>query len=327
MQDRLILVTGAAGQIGLSLCEYLADDNEVWGLDLFTDSDAEAQLQRSGVTTRSIDLATGAFGDLPTSFDYVLHLAAFISGGDDYDSAFRVNAEGTGLLLSHCRAAKAVLVMSTSGAYFPHSDPFHAFVETDPLGGPKSPYAPTYGISKIAEESVARTTARMFKLPTVIARMSTSFGVNGGIAASHLDSIVGGLAINLQGDGMASNPIYQGDINCQVEQILGLANVPATIVNWGGDEVVTERQWCEYLGVLAERRPKIVGASGVSKGGAMDISLRMSATGPCPTPWQEGMRLMYEQRYPSGPNGPRRPGVRGAHALEAYQRKQKSDQL
>ena len=53
---------------------------------------------------------------------------------DDYDRSLRVNAEATGLLLEHCRAAKAALVMSTVSVYKPHPDPWHAFREDDPLG-------------------------------------------------------------------------------------------------------------------------------------------------------------------------------------------------
>ena len=45
----------------------------------------------------------------------------------------RVNAEATGLLLEHCRRAKAALIMSTNGVYKPHPDPWHAFREDDVL--------------------------------------------------------------------------------------------------------------------------------------------------------------------------------------------------
>ena len=53
----------------------------------------------------------------------------------------RVNAEGTGLLLEHCRNAKAALVMSTVTVYKPHPDPWHAFREDDPLGDQMLPPA------------------------------------------------------------------------------------------------------------------------------------------------------------------------------------------
>ena len=87
----------------------------------------------------------------------MLHLAAFQSGGLDYDEAIRVNAEGTGLLLQHCRTAKAALVMSTHvGLQARTRTRCTCSVETDPLGDANSAHAPTYSMSKIGQEAVAR---------------------------------------------------------------------------------------------------------------------------------------------------------------------------
>lgn len=90
----------------------------------------------------------------------------------------RANTEGTGLLLAHCRKAKAALVMSTHSVYRPpeDGDPHHVFPETDPLGESNHALMPTYAISKIAEETVARTCARQFGLPVTIARMNAGYG-------------------------------------------------------------------------------------------------------------------------------------------------------
>src|SRR6266511_2312813 len=81
---------------------------------------------------RSCDLAKGDFSALPDDFEYLLHLATFQGGGLDYDQAIRVNAEGTGLLMQHCRKAKAALVVSTFSTYKPNDDPHHLHKETDP---------------------------------------------------------------------------------------------------------------------------------------------------------------------------------------------------
>ena len=323
MNGQKVLVTGAAGQIAFPICEHLAGDNEVWGLDLFDRPGSRERLEGIGVTTRTIDLATGDFADLPDDFAYVLHLAAYLAPDADYDAALRVNAEGTGLVLAHCRAARAALVMSTAGVYDANDDPWHRFIETEPLGDSKSPYVPTYAITKIAEEAVARASARVLKLPVVIARMNTSYGPNGGVPAHHLDSIIEGRQIIVRGDPMPSNPIYQADINAQAEALLGAASVPATIVNWGGDETIAQQEWCAYLGELTGRPPKVVVRdAGPRRGGAVDVSKRLSITGPCTTNWPEGMRLMLEGRYPEGPDRPRKPGASAAHALEAYVQRQ-----
>ena len=49
--------------------------------------------------------------------------------------AIRTNVEGPGLLLQHCRKAKAALVMLGMGVYSGNDDPWHAYigVATKPL--------------------------------------------------------------------------------------------------------------------------------------------------------------------------------------------------
>src|SRR4029079_5175462 len=96
------------------------------------------KVEANGVKTLVCDLADADFSELPDDFTYVLHLAATVRGGNDYDAAMAANAEGTGLLLQHCRKAKAALVMSTHSVYKPHGDPLHVYVESDPLGAAHS---------------------------------------------------------------------------------------------------------------------------------------------------------------------------------------------
>src|SRR5262249_6848988 len=131
-----------------------------------------------GVITRAIDLGRAEFGDLPDNFDYVLHIGALIAG-DSYDKAIEANAEGTALLMAHYRKAKGILVMSTTAVYKPNPDPWHAFLETDPLGDAHVPGVPTYSISKIAQEAVARAVARQLGIPTIITRMNAAYGETG----------------------------------------------------------------------------------------------------------------------------------------------------
>lgn len=323
MNGRKVLVTGAAGQIASPICEHLATTNEVWGLDVFPLSGSRERLESSGVNTWAGDVASGIFTGLPDDFDYVIHLAAYLAPDHDYDAALRVNAEGTGLLLSHCRSARGALVMSSVGVYEPVPDPWHEFRESDALGDAHSPYVPTYGVTKIAQEAVARTCARVFDLPVVIARMNTAYGPNGGMPAHHLDAIIEGRDVTVRHDPMPANPIYQQDINTQVEALLGAASVPAPVVNWGGDEVVTQQEWCAHLGELTERPARVVlHPEGKRRGGAVDVSRRREITGPCAVDWREGMRLMVEGRYPDGPDGRRIAGAGAAHALDAYERRE-----
>jgi nucleoside-diphosphate-sugar epimerase len=315
-----VLITGPAGQIAFPLAEYLARDNEVWGIARFSDPETRQKVEEVGVNTRVVDLASGDFGDLPDDFDHVLHLATFQGGGLDYDQALRVNAEGTGLLLSHCRKAKSALVMSTASVYRPVEDPLHRFLETDPLGDANSPHAPTYSMSKIGEEAVARTCARLFDLPVVIARMNASYGPNGGLPTYHLDWVAAGEPVTVRWDPCPYSVIHQDDINAQTEALLRAASVPATIVNWGGDEAVSPQEWCAYFGELTGKTPEIVVREmpGTQRGSILDPTKRRSITGPCAVSWREGMRRTFEARYPDGVNADRAVSGQASNLLAAY---------
>jgi len=320
LRDQKILITGPAGQIAFPLAEYLARDNDVWGIARFSEPGSRERVEHAGVTTRVVDLATGDFGDLPDDFTYVLHLAAFLGSVPDYDAAIRVNAEGSGLVLHHCRKARAALVMTTGSIYKPHEDPRHPYVETDPLGDAQLPSVPTYSISKIAEEGVVRTVCRLLNLPTVIVRMNVAYGTNGGMPAFHLDAVASGSPISLRWDPNPYSPIHETDICEQTEALLGAASVPATIVNWGGDEAVSAQEWCAYFGELAGKSPNVTTkpVPGTQRGVVLDVTKRRAITGPCRINWRDGMRAMFEARYPNGVDaGP--VNARTAHAMQASQ--------
>jgi nucleoside-diphosphate-sugar epimerase len=299
MRDEKILITGPAGRIASGLARALAADNEVWGIARFSDPDARARVEALGVTTRTLDLADGEFGDLPSDFTYLLHLAADFSA-DDYERALRVNAEGTGLLLSHCQRAKAALVMSTVTVYKPHPDPWHPFTEDDPLGDAMVPGQAPYSISKISEEAVARACARSLDLPITIARMGAAYGEQGGLPQWHLEAIAAGQPVTTRWDPMPYSPIHDDDIAAQVEPLLDAASVPATIVNWCGDEPVSVQEWSAWFGELlgVEAKVAVTEVPGASIGSVGDHRKRSSITGPCRVGWRDGFRRLAEQLQP-----------------------------
>jgi nucleoside-diphosphate-sugar epimerase len=295
--DEKILVTGPAGQIAYPMCEAFARDNEVWGIARFSDPAQRDRVEAIGVTTRTLDIGDGDFGDLPQDFTIVLHLAAFQGPGADYNPAIRVNAEGTGLLLAHCKAAKAAMVMSTQSVYRPHDDYDHLYVETDPVGEVNATHSPAYSMSKIGQEAVARTCSRIFDLPVVIARMNASYGNNGGLPTYHLDAVAAGQPVVTRWDPCLYSPIHQDDIVNQTQPLLDAAAVPARIVNWAGDEGVSVQEWCAYAGELAgvEATVEVREQPGTLKGSVADDTLRASFTGPCEVDWHTGFRRVYEE--------------------------------
>jgi nucleoside-diphosphate-sugar epimerase len=293
-----ILITGPAGRIALGLVKALAADNEVWGVARFSDPGDRRHVEALGVTTRTLDLASGEFEGVPTDFTYLLHLAADF--GNDYDRALRVNAEGTGLLLKHCRNVKAALVMSTLTVYKPHPDPWHPFREDDPLGDAGLPEPKPYSIGKIAEEAVARYCARAFDLPITIARMGSAYGDQGGLPAFHLQAIAAGHPVRVRWDPLPYSPIHDDDIARHLESLLAVASTPATIVNWAGDVAVSAQDWCAHFGELLGVEPELVvePVAGASLGSVGDHAKRSSITGPCQVDWRDGFRRMAARFYP-----------------------------
>jgi nucleoside-diphosphate-sugar epimerase len=293
-----VLITGPAGRIAYGIAKTLAPDNEVWGIARFSNASVRAEVEALGVTTRAIDLGNPDFSELPSDFTYLLHVAADF--GEDYERGLQVNAEGTGLLLSHCRNVKAALVMSTLSVYKPHPDPFHAFREDDPIGDQLLPNPQPYSIVKIAEEAVARFCAREFDLPMTIARMGSAYGDRGGLPLWHLQAIAANNPVVVRWDPLPYSPIHYDDINAQVAALLDAATVPATIVNWAGDTPVTAQEWsahfADLLGVTAEIQVQEI--PGASRGSVGDHAKRSSITGPCTVDWKVGFRDMAARYFP-----------------------------
>ena len=299
LRNEKILFTGLTGQIGFPMAVELAKNNEVWGLARFRDKAKGEEVKKLGITTRAVDLLNPDFRQLPDDFTYVIHFAAFMAGGLDFDHALRVNAEGTGLLMNHCRKARGFFVMSTCSIYETPQDPYHPVKETDPLGGPRSPYSPTYAVSKTAEEAVARFVARQLNLPTTIARMNTSYGPNGGLPAYQFDWILAGAPIpTMARRRSVTTPIHQDDINAQIAGLLAAASVPATIVNWGGDDAVEEVTYCRFMAKIAGLEAKFQRTPEAVRHVVTDNTKRIELVGKCRVKWQDGMRQMITARHP-----------------------------
>ena len=115
LEDARILVTGATGQVALPVALGLATHNDVVAVARFRDAAARERLEAAGVQCVSVDLARGSFDGVPADVDYVCNFAVVKSNKWDVDLAG--NAEATGLLMHHCRAARAFLHCSSTGVY------------------------------------------------------------------------------------------------------------------------------------------------------------------------------------------------------------------
>jgi len=299
LRGEKILVTGPAGQIAFPLASRLAGDNEVWGIARFGERKARERVEAAGIHTRVVDLADPDWADLPDDFGFVLHLAATIPPGLDFDASLRVNAQGTGRLMSRFRGARACLVMSTCGVYASPEDPRHAILESDPLGGSPQSYSPTYCVSKLGEESVARFAAEEFELPTTIARMNVAYGDNGGLPAMLFEMLLADQPIPLfPNRANVCSPIHEDDIFDHTPGLLAAASLPATLVNWGGDEAVEIPELCRYMAELVGKKATFVETPQGIHHYRVDAACRTKLAGPCHVSWRDGIRRMVAVRHP-----------------------------
>jgi nucleoside-diphosphate-sugar epimerase len=297
LRAQKILITGPAGQIAFPLARALARDNEVWGTARFRQPGSRERVEQIGVTTRVVDLAAPDWSELPRDFDYVLHLAASIVDGFDVDTAIRINAEGTGELMSHFRSARAILVMSSCAVYASPDDAHYAIPEDFDYGGSPQPYSNTYCVSKLAEEAVARFAAREFGVATTIARMNVAYGDNGGFPAMLLDSLLAGRSIPLRpGRASICSPIHEDDIIAQTPALLAAAAVPATITNWGGDQPIDLRDMIHDLAKLAGCEFRLEESEMGIHHYRLDATRRIELAGKCQVDWQDGLGRMVRAR-------------------------------
>ena len=295
MRGAKILITGPTGQVASPIAQALAADNEVWGIARFTNPAAREALEKSGVRCETVNLAAGDFTGIPADFDYVLNLAVAKSG--DWDKDLGANAESVGLLMAHCRNAKAFLHCSSAAVYDPPDDEPRS--ERAALGDNHKPLFPTYSISKIAGEVVARTMARALDVPTIIARLNVPYGDNGGWPFYHMEMMLAGIPIPVPaGIPARYNPIHEDDIIATIPKLLDAASVPATTVNWCGDQTVSLQEWCDYLGSLVGKEPVFQESAQALRGNPTDASLMHELIGAGTVDWRDGIRRMAATFHP-----------------------------
>jgi UDP-glucuronate 4-epimerase len=227
----------------------------------------------------------------------VLHFAVSRAPKPDFERDLRTNAESAGLLFAHTRPCVAFFHCSTTGVY--QADGHTVFTEDSPLGDNHRVMMPTYSIAKIAAEAVVRTAARLFDVPTVIARLNTPYGETGGWPYYHLMMMKNGVPIPVHTDGPSQYTLlHQRDIVRTLPGLVAAARVPALTVNWCGCEHVSIEEWCTYLGELTGLEPKFERTDRTLQSVMTDDARMRSLVGPAEVPWKQGLREMVEAVAP-----------------------------
>ncbi|PXA89529.1 protein CapI [Caulobacter sp. D4A] len=243
-----VLVTGAAGFIGMHVAERLLDRGEtVIGVDVFNDyydpalkAARAARLDgRPGFTMVRLDIAEHeALLELVRSSGVkrVVHLAAQAGVRYSIENPFayeRSNLAGHLAVLEACRhgGVEALVYASSSSVYGDRPLNGSGFKETDPVDAPVSLYAAT----KRSCELISQSYARLYGFPQAGLRFFTVYGPWGRPDMAYFSftqKILKGEPIEVFGEGkMARDFTYIDDI---VDGIVGvLDNPPAP----GGHEI------------------------------------------------------------------------------------------
>lgn len=294
-----VLVTGGTGQIAGPIVEDMVKENEVWCPARFSDPARKAQLEELGVKTVQWEMGTGDHSMLPDDFTHVVHSAIDpVNGLEHHNEKISQNAESTALLMQHCRNAEAFLYVASFCVYRPHPDhPNHAYAEDDPLGGMAS-YDPGYPVIKIALEGAVRSACRMLDLPTTIARMNVGYSWTGHgglpVMAHHLLSQGQPIPVPAGYDDRCS-PIAGADIARQAHLLLEAATVPATLVNWAGDDGVPFRDVVDYVAELTGQTATYVESPITFDTFESDNTKRQQLIGGCEVGWREGIKDTFER--------------------------------
>ena len=93
--------------------------------------------------------------------------------------------------------------------------------------------------------------------------------------------------------------VHEEDIIATIPKLLEAASVPATTVNWCGEQTVSLQDWCRYLGSLVGKEPVFEESPQALRGNPTDVSaMRELIGGGTTVDWQDGMRRLAATFHP-----------------------------
>jgi UDP-glucuronate 4-epimerase len=288
-----ILITGATGKIAFPIARALAQRNEVWGAARLRNPADRDKLTAAGITPVALDMSTGDLSAVPDDFTYVFHAAVDVGSGE-WEQCVDTNAQKSGDLLYHCRAAKGFVFCSTGSVYgYQGQRPLR---ESDPPG---VPLRANYSFSKIAAEAVCSWVAKQYDIPLTIIRICSTYGPEGGAPADRLNMMLAHQPIRLYPDKPNNyNPIYEDDYVELGIRAMEVAATPPIVVNWAGSETVSVEDYCAYMGRLVGVEPVFTYTADAHTPLWPDVTYMHEILGRTKVGWRDGLRRMIAARHP-----------------------------
>lgn len=289
LTGKSILVTGVTGMVAGPVAARLAEQgNTVYGAARFKDPAQREAHEAAGVRTLRLDLETRDFAEVPDGLDYVLNFA--VARTNDFATDMAANGEGSAALMERCQDVVAFFQCSSAAVYQPNG---HAVLAEDaPLGDShRAAGMASYSISKIVSEALVMHTATRLGIPTVIARLSVPYGDTFGWPFFHKMMIEHGITIEVHPDAPSQfSPLHLDDIVASIPFLLDAAGVPANVVNWGGDEVVSVEEWCDLIGELIGKPVNYAHSEATIPSIIVDLTKLHDLGFHSTVSWQDGIR-------------------------------------
>jgi nucleoside-diphosphate-sugar epimerase len=302
-----VLVTGAAGFVGSTLCDALLMSGPVRGVDIFTPYYSRALKERNLESLRTdpnfslveADLAESPLEEVLEGVDVVFHLAGQPgvrpSWGREFQNYVRQNVFATQRLLEACLAVGTVkkLVYASSSSVYGDAESYPTAETLAPR--PVSPY----GVTKLAGEHLCELYRTNFGLQTASLRLFTVYGPRQrpDMGFSRLlNAALDGDTFTLYGDGRQTRDFtYVEDV---VRAMIACARSPwCGVANVGGGSRIDMRSVISIVQALTG--PISIVHESPAKGDvrdtAADIGVAQAAFGYAPSmKLADGMRVMFE---------------------------------
>ncbi|MFK7898940.1 MAG: NAD-dependent epimerase/dehydratase family protein [Myxococcota bacterium] len=296
-----ILITGVTGAIARPVAAALAAKNEVWGAARFTDEALREEIEKADVQLARVDFEKNDYAAIPEDVTQIIHYAYTRRPSGEFQDAIQVNALAAGHVMQRCKNAKAALIVSAATLYSTQDDPFYRYHEDDDIGYVQAPWGPSSPVSKVTLESTARFAAQAFDLPTTIVRPSGPYGTTSDIASVVVDAVAEGRPVFAMHDPQPYSVIHIDDMIDQIPALLAAASVPAKLVNWASDEVVTTQEMAEQAAIHLGKpaNVEVMSPEGVAKGAVVDTTRIREIVGPGKRRFAEAFEEICKQKLRS----------------------------
>jgi nucleoside-diphosphate-sugar epimerase len=261
-----LLVLGAGGKIGLSLCATARrafdasgrDTSRVIAISRFGHPETKQRFAEAGVETISADLLTdGVMGDLPDAGDVAFLAGMKFGSSGDLPGTWAMNTFLPGLVARRYKESR-IVALSTGNVYGLSSQALGGSTEQDP----EAPVG-EYAQSCLGRERMFAYGSQAAGTRVAIIRLNYANALRYGVLVDIGRKVLAGDPIDV---AMGSvNVIWQGDVNNQLLRAFDHCQSPPFVINLTGPDVASVRRVAlRFADLLDAPAPQFVGTEAPS---------------------------------------------------------------